>query len=589
MHKTAFPSRRAAAAALFLFAPFALPAQVQPAGPQPLPSVLQAPPAVCAAFEVHAATLQDLLLPQVGVEQLLLQVWLGNQLQTLQLHRHDVRAPDFQLQVDDGTGIHTVPTPLCTTFQGDLLAVPGSAAAVSIVGGRLRGIVLDGQQQWGIQPLADVDPNAAAARHIVFRDADLTNLPFHCGVVGTQAGPNTPVNDTDALSQAQIACEVDYPHYQRFNNVTAAQNDVTGVINAVDVIYRRDVNITYQVTTILVRTAGDPYSTTSSSTLLSQFTTWWNAYQGAVARDVAHLFTGRPLNGNVIGIAFLGVVCNLGSAYGLVETMYAGSGTNFSRRVGLSAHEIGHNWNAGHCDASTDCRIMCSGLGGCSGNVSSFSPGAQNQIIAFRNTRSCLTTAYSAPVLVTMAPNSVPAFRPPQVNVTGLNLLGSNQVQVGSQTGAFSVFASSDTQARFVPPPPTVLGPQPVRFVNPGGTSNPLTLTYTATSPCGLSAPGVAIGGNPAVFAFGGQPNHGWFLVVSVLPATAPLQGQQVLSSLSLLGIGTLDAVGLGSFAVPVPAGILNGLTLYEQVLEVDLGSLSLVSASAVASTRILL
>lgn len=597
MHLNTTALRRAsgaALAALIGLLVFAAPtlAQIQNpvAGTVPIATAQPAPAQTCAAFRVTAGTLQDLALPRPAVAQFLVQVWLGNQLQTLQLTEHDVRAPSFTLQVDDGIAIHTVPTPSCVTYQGEVVAVPGSAVAVTVAQGQMRGIVIDDRGLWGIQPLQDVDPTARPSLHMLYHAADNWNQPFRCGVQNAmQPGPNTPVNDLDTLSQAQIACEIDYPQYLRFNNVTNAQNDVTGVINAMDVIYRRDCNITYLVTTILVRTSGDPYSTTDPGTLLSQFGSWWNAYQGAVPRDLAHLFTGRAINGNVIGIAYLGVICNIGSAYGLVETMYNGTGTNFTYRVGLSSHEIGHNWSAQHCDASTDCRIMCSGLGGCSRNVSSFSVGEQNQIIAFRNTRTCLTTQYAAPGLSSMTPTSVPAFLPPQVNVTGTNLLGSNQVQVGSQTGAFSVYALSDTQARFVPPVPLALGTQQVRFINPGGTSNPLNLTYTATIPCQLAAPAAAIGGYPATFEFGGQPGHDWFLLVSVLPGVRPLQGQQVLSSFTLLALGQLDAVGLGSFAVPVPAGVLNGVTLYEQVLEADMSTLTLVGASAVASTRIFL
>lgn len=581
----------AALAGIFAFAtPILAQVQNQTAGTIPVIAPHPASAQQCAAFQVTAGTVQDLALPRQGAAQFLVQVWLGNQLHTLQLHQHEVRAPSYTLQVDDGTAITVAPTPACVTYQGDVAAVLGSAVAVTVAHGQMRGIVIDDRGLWGIQPLQDIDPNALPSQHVVYCAADNWNQPFHCGVQNAQQpGPTTPVLDGDTVSQAQIACEIDYPQYQRFNNVTNAQNDVTGVINAMDVIYRRDCNISYLVTTILVRTAGDPYSSTDPGTLLSQFGNWWNANQGSVQRDLAHLFTGRSINGNVIGIAYLGVICNVGSAYGMVETMYAGGGTNFTYRVGLSSHEIGHNWNAQHCDSATDCRIMCSGLGGCSRNVSSFSVGERNQIIGFRNSRSCLTTQFTAPGLIGMTPTTVPAFRPPQVTLNGINLLGSNQMQVGTLSGSFSLAVLSDTQARFVPPPPPALGTQQVRISNPGGSSNPLNLNYTATVPCELAAPAAAIGGNAVNFEFGGQPGHDWFLLVSVLPGVHAVQGQQVLSSFAVLGFGTLDAVGLGSLSVPVPPAVLNGVTIYEQLLEIDFATLSLVGASAVENTRIFL
>lgn len=565
-------------------------------GQNPVPGVravqpdLPASPTVCAAFQVAAGTVQTLDLPPAPGAQFLLQIWLDHQLQTLQLTRHEVRAPDFRLQVDTGHGMQIVATPPCVTWQGEVLGVPGSDLAVTVVDGQVRGIVIDGDTLWGIQPLRDADPQAASSMHFVYRAADNWSLPYHCGVPTSPLSPPPPSSGgADTLSEAQIACEVDYPQYQRFNNVTNAQNDAIGVINAMDVIYRRDCNITYLVTNVLVRAAPDPYTTTDAGTLLSQFGNWWNANQGGVQRDVAHLFSGRPINGNVIGIAYLGVVCSVGSAYGLTETMYSGLNTNFSNRVGLSSHEVGHNWSAQHCDGSGDCRIMCSGLGGCNHSVTSFSPGEASQISSFRTGASCLQTQYVPPLLTSMTPTTVTAFRPAQITVSGRDLSGATQVQVGSQVGGFSLYAGSDTQAVFTPPAPQVLGTQPVRIGNPSGFSNPLNLTYTATSPCGLRAPAAAIGGYVSTFEFGGQPGHAWFLLLSLLPNVGPLQGQNVLQSYSLLALGQLNPVGLGSFAVLVPPGVLTGAQLFEQVLEVDMTTFSLVSASPVQSTRILL
>ncbi|MFQ5806245.1 MAG: immunoglobulin domain-containing protein, partial [Phycisphaerae bacterium] len=107
-----------------------------------------------------------------------------------------------------------------------------------------------------------------------------------------------------------------------------------------------------------------------------------------VLRDVAHLMTGKDLNGGVIGIAWLGVICNTSQGYGLSQSRFTG---NFTNRVGLTAHEVGHNWDAVHCDGDGDCFIMCSGLGGCAHNVTRFGSRSIGDIVPFRNTRPCLT------------------------------------------------------------------------------------------------------------------------------------------------------------------------------------------------------
>ena len=88
--------------------------------------------------------------------------------------------------------------------------------------------------------------------------------------------------------------------------------------------YESEVGITHDLSYFLVRTsaADDPYaSITNSSSLLSQFGSWWNTNQQLIERDVAHLFTGKELDGSVIGVAYLGVICT-NNAYGLDQEFW---------------------------------------------------------------------------------------------------------------------------------------------------------------------------------------------------------------------------------------------------------------------------
>ena len=99
--------------------------------------------------------------------------------------------------------------------------------------------------------------------------------------------------------------------------------------------------------------------------------------------------TGKDLVGNVIGCAHVGVICeNLGLAYGLSQSMFS---ANMAIRTALTAHELGHNWSATHCSpAAPDCAIMCAVIGGCSGDVTSFGSSATTEIIAHRDSVSCV-------------------------------------------------------------------------------------------------------------------------------------------------------------------------------------------------------
>jgi hypothetical protein len=185
---------------------------------------------------------------------------------------------------------------------------------------------------------------------------------------------------------AELGVDADFQFYQAYgSSVGNVQNRVNSVINGLNVQYENQVGIRHDITQIIIRTSSgtNPYTTNDPVTLLNQFRNHWNSNHGSVQRDVAHLFTGRNLSGSTIGIAFLGVICNLSNAYGLVQNT-----SNFNCAKDLSAHELGHNWNADHCSCPSSTMnpsLTCANtfLGGGSNSV--------NQIVAFRNSRWCLT------------------------------------------------------------------------------------------------------------------------------------------------------------------------------------------------------
>jgi hypothetical protein len=207
----------------------------------------------------------------------------------------------------------------------------------------------------------------------------------------------------------RIAFDADFEFFlKNSSNANATVIDIENVMNNVSFVYDRDVNITYEYTTIVVRTtSSDPYTSSNMETLLCEFRSTWNtAPEVEITRSVAQLFTGKTIQGSVIGLAWLGVVCNQSGndcggfgnlAYSSVESRFT---TISDFRTALSAHELGHNWQAQHCDSVNPCNIMCSAINACQGTTGSnlkFSPTEQNQIIAFRNAVTC-DIALPAPI-----------------------------------------------------------------------------------------------------------------------------------------------------------------------------------------------
>src|SRR5207302_1512855 len=123
--------------------------------------------------------------------------------------------------------------------------------------------------------------------------------------------------------------------------------------------------------------------------VLQEFTNYWNANFASRPRDVAHLWTGRSLGGPA-GVAWEGVVCSSPSvAYGLsdLETI-----TPF--RVTIPAHEIGHNFNASHCDGQAGCDNTIMVATQTQANTGTFCPFSVNEITSYvQGNGSCLSNA----------------------------------------------------------------------------------------------------------------------------------------------------------------------------------------------------
>ncbi|MCH8342766.1 MAG: hypothetical protein IH983_02135 [Planctomycetes bacterium] len=348
----------------------------------------------------------DLELPQDAGRPFDTVVSLDNEQYTLTLGPYSLRADDFRLLVQGADGkLREVDAPPPATLRGHVQGVARSRVAASLIDGQLSAtIVLDGQNVWVIEPLARLTGRwAPQTAHVIYRGRDVAPLwPNFCGVEdlqpalqgGWQADGQGGVAGT-GMKIVDFAADADFEYFQKNNSsVSSTMFDIETVMNDVEFIFERDTDISYEVTTIVVRaTAADPYSSSLCVTLLNQFAnTWTSSPESSIRRDVAQLFTGKSLVG-CLGIAVLGTVCNQGVAYSLVESR--APGLLFYIRVALSAHELGHSWNAQHCSGST-CHIMCGqGLGFCGGIGGSgqkFGPVSVNAIVNYSNGVSCLTS-----------------------------------------------------------------------------------------------------------------------------------------------------------------------------------------------------
>ncbi len=280
------------------------------------------------------------------------------------------------------------------TLRGTLAGVPGSIAAGALLGDGLYAAVLlpDGQVRW-IEPVSARLGAADGGLYAVYDSGDVLATGASCGAgalqgvelffeVPQQLAGDGVAGEEGGLCEAEVACDADFEFFSDWGSVAAVEARINLIIDTINLQYEAEVGITHVITAIIVRTAEpDPYSATDPGGLLGQFGSHWENSQQSIQRDVAHLFTGKELDGSVIGIAYLNGVCNGDFAYGLVQSDFSG---NFECATDLSAHELGHNWGAPHCDCpgtTMHPNIQC---------ANSFSGSSIAAIVGYRNAVGCL-------------------------------------------------------------------------------------------------------------------------------------------------------------------------------------------------------
>jgi hypothetical protein len=328
-------------------------------------------PTLAASLSASEVTVQTLPVA-VTPGPFSVQVILGGAVVDLVLEPVTLRAPGFALLVDDGTGVHAVQPPVEMNFAGSAIGRPGSAARMSVVDGSWRGVIDlgDGGQLWWVQPLRDVQGGAAPDQHAVYAGDAVLPDGHGCpgGVVtGMETAARPKGAPVSCARETQIAFDADFLYYQQNgSNVATTNADIDSILNAMNLIYARDIGVSFVVTTHIVRTTAGLYNTSNANSMLNMMSQEWTANQTAVVRDIAHLMTGRDIDGTTIGLAFNGAVCSSQFGYGLSQSRY---NANMALRVSLTCHEVGHNFSADHCNGDIDCQIMCSTNGGCSGHT----------------------------------------------------------------------------------------------------------------------------------------------------------------------------------------------------------------------------
>lgn len=312
-------------------------------------------------------------------------------------------------------------------LRGKLAGNPASWIRLTTFAGRVEGAIWDGSDLYTVtthdriarhltNPLA-----ATPGQTVVFRLSDTLNaLPrAFCAVTASAEGlaPNNGLVQYRKLvaelaiksgamavlmtRQMEISLIADATFQNSYGANASAE--MLARFNVAEGIFGEQAALLLRPTDVrLAPAAPDPFTATNASALLNQVSTFRRNTDAVSDRGVAHLVTGRDLDGDTAGIAILGGACDLEDGVSLSEGWLS-----VTMSALVMAHELGHNFGAEHDGVSGACAsapqtfIMAPALNG-SAQFSQCSLTAMRAII---DTAACMTPAVYAHVeLVPGAP-----------------------------------------------------------------------------------------------------------------------------------------------------------------------------------------
>lgn len=245
-------------------------------------------------------------------------------------------------------------------FAGVIDGIEESWVRITREDGKISGMFWDGSEIYIIDKsneLIDALPSDASAQtayQLIYRLSDTESSGQQCAVDPAAK----PLTDYSALvgelsSQFQTAQQAGsrldvavVADTQFVNNNSNPDSVVVARMNVVDGIYSTQLGVHLRLSEIRSLQSNSGLSSTNPSTLLGQFGGFSNS-SGFNNPGLAHLFTGRNLDGSTIGIAYINSLCS--DRFGVGISQVGGTGTLGALTV---AHELGHNFGAPHDNQS---------------------------------------------------------------------------------------------------------------------------------------------------------------------------------------------------------------------------------------------
>ena len=234
-------------------------------------------------------------------------------------------------------------------YTGSLEGVTASWVRLAVADGALRGVIFDGHELLLVEPrdgsaaqivrVADVP----LARQISFADDSLRAPPDALGRSGPLAAALVAGQTADR--KLEISAIADATFRARYASEADARDAVVTRLNIVDGIFSAQVGAGVEVTSINVADSlSDSLDvSTDPPILLDSLGRLRQQTPALHERGLTHLFTGRNLDADSVGIAYSGTLCNQRYSASLAQAHDSATIDGL-----ISAHEIGHVFGAPH-------------------------------------------------------------------------------------------------------------------------------------------------------------------------------------------------------------------------------------------------
>ena len=337
-------------------------------------------------------------------------------------------------------------------YRGVIAGRPDSWVRLTRVGDELHGAFYDGRDLYTIAPARDVAPfalqslDADGSEAVVYRLADtesVLNSAF-CGTGAAHglqhsaAAAENPQKAHDAIvgelravaaavavEQIEIAFIADFEFSTRFASDT--QGAMLARINIIDGIFDAQVGVAIVPFFQIFRENDDPFTASDSSNLLDQVANYRRDTPAIRSRGLAHLMTGRGLDGNTAGVAFVDTLCQARGGSGLSE-----STASTTTSALIASHEIGHNFGAPHdgeagpaCESTPATFLMAPSITG----SNQFSQCSLDQMAPNVAGAACITPIAIADAALALPGGTITAARATAFNLNiDVNSPGTTQV-----------------------------------------------------------------------------------------------------------------------------------------------------------------